>query len=122
MARPSPATPTEPQAHLLTTRAMSPAPRAGGIAFLFVPRAADRSVDGRFNIGQRGAQARVTKWDDVRRDKARIFRGCDPRPATGSLRPKAMGAAVEVTRPPEPSMQRVVQWLREQASRNASER
>src|SRR3954470_10430529 len=43
----------------------------------------------------------------VRRDKARIFSGCKSRPATQSLQPVAIGAAVEVTKPQEPSMQRV---------------
>jgi len=38
-----------------------------------------------------------------------IFSGCNSRPATGSLQPVAIGAAVEATRPPEPSMQRVAQ-------------
>ena len=41
------------------------------------------------------------------RGKARIFSGCNSRPATRSLQPVAIGAAVEVTKPPEPSMQRV---------------
>src|SRR3954468_24792604 len=45
----------------------------------------------------------------VRRAKARIFSGCDSRPATGSLQPVAIGAVAEVTKPPEPSMQRVAQ-------------
>jgi predicted site-specific integrase-resolvase len=43
----------------------------------------------------------------VRREKARIFSGCNSRPATQSLQPVAIGAAVEVTKPPKPSMQRV---------------
>jgi hypothetical protein len=43
----------------------------------------------------------------VRREKAWISSGCNSRPATWSLQPEAIGAAVEVTRPPEPSMQRV---------------
>jgi hypothetical protein len=44
---------------------------------------------------------------NVRRGKARISSGCDSRPATWSLQPVAIGAAVEVTKPPEPSMERV---------------
>ncbi len=32
-----------------------------------------------------------------------IFRGCNSHPATGSLQPVAIGAAVEVTKPSEPS-------------------
>src|SRR3954453_12256287 len=64
----------------------------------------------------------VLRLECVRRDKARVFRGCNPRPATGSLRPEAIGAAVGGTRPPEPSMQRAVQRPRERAGRNASER
>src|SRR5690349_15012878 len=43
----------------------------------------------------------------VRREKARVFSGCDSRPASQSLQPVAIGAAVEVTKPPKPSMQRV---------------
>jgi hypothetical protein len=43
----------------------------------------------------------------VRREKARIFSGCNSRPATQSLQPEAIGAAVEVTKPPKPSMERV---------------
>ena len=39
-----------------------------------------------------------------------------------SLRPVAIGAAVEVTRLPKPSMQRAARRPREQAGRNASER
>jgi hypothetical protein len=42
----------------------------------------------------------------VRRGKARIFSGCNSRPATRSLQPVALGAAVEVTKPPEPSIPR----------------
>ena len=38
-----------------------------------------------------------------------IFSGCKSHPATRSLQPVAIGAAVEVTKPPEPSMQRVAQ-------------
>jgi hypothetical protein len=33
----------------------------------------------------------------VRREKTRVFRGCNPHPATGSLRQEAIGAAVEET-------------------------
>ncbi len=41
----------------------------------------------------------------VRREKPGIFSGCESRLATGSLRPVAIGAAVEVTKPSEPSRQ-----------------
>jgi hypothetical protein len=58
----------------------------------------------------------VEEW--VRREKARVFRGCNPHPATGSLRPEAIGAAVEVTKPPEPSMQRAVERPRDRTGRN----
>ena len=34
-----------------------------------------------------------------------IFSGCNSHPATGSLQPVAIGAAVEVTKPSEPSRQ-----------------
>jgi hypothetical protein len=51
----------------------------------------------------------------------RIFRGCNSRPVSGSLQPVAIGAAAEVTKPSEPSMQRAVLRPREQAGRNASE-
>src|SRR3954469_18351099 len=43
----------------------------------------------------------------VRCGKVRIFSGCKSRPATQSLQPVAIGAAVEVTKPPKPPMQRV---------------
>ena len=58
----------------------------------------------------------------VRREKSWVFSGCDSHPATGSLQPVAIGAAVEVTKPSEPSRQRTVQRSGEQAGRNASER
>ena len=48
--------------------------------------------------------------------------GANPARQLWSLQPVAIGAAVEVTKPPEPSMQRVALRLREQAGRNASER
>jgi hypothetical protein len=38
----------------------------------------------------------------------RIFSGCNSRPATRSFQPVAIGAVVEATKPPEPSMERVV--------------
>lgn len=43
-------------------------------------------------------------------------------PGKRSLQPVAIGAAVEVTILPKPSMERTVQRFREQAGRNASER
>ena len=54
---------------------------------------------------------------DVRRGKAWIFSGCNSRPATGSLQPVAIGAAVEVTILPKPSMERVA--LGDSASKQA---
>ncbi len=39
----------------------------------------------------------------MRREKARIFSGCDPRPDNWSLHPVAIGAAAEVTKPSKPS-------------------
>ena len=44
----------------------------------------------------------------VRRGKVSVFSECDSHPATQSLQPVAIGAAVEETKPPEPSMQRAV--------------
>ena len=41
----------------------------------------------------------------VRRGKVLVFSGCKSHPATGSLQPVAIGAAVEVTKPSEPSRQ-----------------
>jgi hypothetical protein len=41
----------------------------------------------------------------VRREKVLVFSGCNSHPATGSLQPAAIGAAVEVTKPLEPSRQ-----------------
>src|SRR6516164_2419872 len=43
-------------------------------------------------------------------------------PGKRSLQPVAIGAAVEVTILPKPSMQRVLEGLREQAGRNMGER
>jgi predicted signal transduction protein with EAL and GGDEF domain len=40
----------------------------------------------------------------VRREKALVNSGCKSRPGTGSLHPVAIEAAVEVTKPLEPSM------------------
>jgi len=40
----------------------------------------------------------------VRRGKALVNSGCKSRPGTGSLHPVAIEAAVEVTKPLEPSM------------------
>ena len=37
--------------------------------------------------------------------KVLVFSGCNSHPATGSLQPVAIGAAVEVTKPSEPSRQ-----------------
>jgi len=34
-----------------------------------------------------------------------VFSGCNSHPATGSLQPVAIGAAVKVTKPSEPSRQ-----------------
>ena len=41
----------------------------------------------------------------VHRGKVWVFSGCNSHPATGSLQPVAIGAAVEVTKPSEPSRQ-----------------
>ena len=41
----------------------------------------------------------------VRRGKVLVFSGCNSHPATGSLQPVAIGAAVEETKPSEPSRQ-----------------
>jgi hypothetical protein len=61
----------------------------------------------------------------VRREKLLCFSGCKSRPAIGSLRPVAIEAAAEATKPSEPLMERMerIAWrFREQAGRNASER
>ena len=58
----------------------------------------------------------------VRRDKALVLSGRNTRPATGSLRPEAIGAAAEATKPPKPLVERVPWGLREPTGRNASER
>ena len=42
---------------------------------------------------------------DVRREKVLVSSGCNSHPATGSLHPVAIGAAVEVTKSSEPSRQ-----------------
>jgi hypothetical protein len=55
--------------------------------------------------------------------KVLVFSGCNSHPVTGSLQPVAIGAAVEVTKPSEPSRQMCRYWrCSEQAGRNASER
>ena len=54
----------------------------------------------------------------VRREKARIFSGCDSRPDNWSLHPVAIGAAAEVTKPSKPSRQRAA--LGGSASRQAA--
>ena len=52
-----------------------------------------------------------------------VFSGCNTHLATGSLQPVAIGAAVEVTKPSEPSRSTCGFWpCGEQAGRNASER
>ena len=48
----------------------------------------------------------------VRREKARIFSGCDSRPDNWSLHPVAIGAAAEVTKPSKPSRQRAALAVR----------
>jgi hypothetical protein len=48
----------------------------------------------------------------VRREKARIFRGCDSHPDNWSLHPVAIGAAAEVTKPSKPSRQRAASSAR----------
>ncbi|MBA7652289.1 hypothetical protein ES703_60119 [subsurface metagenome] len=58
----------------------------------------------------------------VRRGKALVLSGCETRPATGSLRPVAIGAAAEATKPSKPLVERVPWGLRDQAGRNARER
>ena len=63
----------------------------------------------------------VTPVYSVRREKSLCFNGCKSRPAFGSLQPVAIEAAVEVTKPSEPSMERIARRFREQAGRNVSE-
>jgi hypothetical protein len=58
----------------------------------------------------------------VRREKALVHSGCKSHPGTGSLRPVAIEATVEVTKPSEPSVKRVAWRLGERAGRNVSER
>jgi len=57
----------------------------------------------------------------VRRDRCPSSAGVNPARQL-LLQPVAIGAAVEVTKSPEPSMERTVQRFREQAGRNMSER
>ena len=58
----------------------------------------------------------------MRREKSGIFSGCESRLANGSLRPVAIEAAVEVTKPSEPSRQRTAWRCGDPAGRNVSER
>jgi hypothetical protein len=58
----------------------------------------------------------------VRRERWRFFSGCNSHPATESLQPVAIGAAVEVTKPSKPSRKRVARRRGELAGRNVSER
>ena len=53
---------------------------------------------------QRGRRSKGTGVV-VRREKSWVFSGCNSHPAPGSLQPVAIGAAVEVTKPSEPSRQ-----------------
>ena len=62
-----------------------------------------------------GFSLKVSAEDAYRREKGTslmcaakkvlVFSGCNSHPATGSLQPVAIGAAVEVTKPSEPSRQ-----------------
>ena len=54
--------------------------------------------------------------------KALVLSGCESRPATGSLRPEAIGAAAEATKPSKPSVERVPWGPRKPAGPSASER
>jgi hypothetical protein len=65
---------------------------------------------------------RATSRLYVRREKALVHSGCKSHPGTGSLRPVAIEATVEVTKPSEPSVKRVAWRLGERAGRNVSER
>ena len=62
----------------------------------------------RHEFGRLGAVLTRREFGDiihVRRGKVLVFSGCNSHPATGSLQPVAIGAAVEVTKPSEPSRQ-----------------
>ena len=50
----------------------------------------------------RASWRRFTQHFSVRREKALVHSGKKTRPGTGSLHPVAIGAAVEVTKPPKP--------------------
>jgi hypothetical protein len=44
-------------------------------------------------------------WSRVRRERRLVHSGCKSHPGTGSFRPVAMGAAVEVTKLLKPAME-----------------
>ena len=54
---------------------------------------------------EKGTQGGKRDITEVRRGKVLVFSGCNSHPATGSLQPVAIGAAVEVAKPSEPSRQ-----------------
>ena len=56
-------------------------------------------------VGVKPARSSRGVRPSVRRGKVLVFSGCNSHPATGSLQPVAIGAAVEVTKPSEPSRQ-----------------
>jgi hypothetical protein len=92
-------------------------PRLDPLAANRLLKAADRLE--RFQLAY--ATHREDAWCAMK--KVMVLNGCDSRPATGSLQPVAIGAAVEVTKPSEPSRQMCRFWrCSEQAGRNASER
>src|SRR5689334_2024141 len=64
---------------------------------------------------------RATSRLYVRRGNALVHSGYKSHPGTGSLRPVAIEATVEVTKPSEPSVKRVAWRLGERAGRNVSE-
>src|SRR4051812_28912516 len=69
-----------------------------------------------------GAERGLTRRSVCAVERCRSSAGATPARQLWSFQPVAIGAAVEVTRPSEPSMERVVERPREQAGRNASER
>ena len=64
-----------------------------------------RFVEHGFREGARSSGNSKGTGDQVRSGKVLISSGCNSHPATGSLEPVAIGAAVEETKPSEPSRQ-----------------
>jgi hypothetical protein len=101
-------------------------PEVSSIAFTaHPPDLQPRALDGyglRDQLSARPTRAASYPVSVCAVERCRSSAGATPARQLWSFQPVAIGAAVEVTKPSEPSMERVVQRPREQAGRNVSER